>query len=45
VGVRAGVAIDRTSHRLAGEVKAATAHGLRVGRAGGDWVVEATLDV
>lgn len=45
VGELAGEAIDRTRHRLAGEVKAATAHGLRVGRAGGDWVVEATLDV
>jgi SHS2 domain-containing protein len=42
----AGERIDRRRHCLEGEVKAATAHGLRVRTGGqGGWEAEVTLDV
>ncbi len=41
----AGERIDRRRHALAADVKAATAHGLRVARSGGGWSASATLDV
>jgi SHS2 domain-containing protein len=40
-----GEAVDPARHRLATEVKAATAHGLRVARADGGWEANVTLDV
>ena len=40
-----GEPLDRARHRLAAEVKAATAHGLRVARAGAGWEANVTLDV
>ena len=40
-----GEPIDRTRHRLAGEVKAATAHGLSVRERDGHWEARVTLDV
>ncbi|RIK96245.1 MAG: archease [Proteobacteria bacterium] len=40
-----GERIDRTRHRLLAEVKAATAHGLHVGRADDGWEARVTLDV
>lgn len=43
--VLAGERIDRRRHCLTSEVKAATAHGLRVSRAGGGWMASVTLDV
>jgi SHS2 domain-containing protein len=45
-GQLAGERIDRRRHRLEGDVKAATAHGLRVQPGGsGGWEAEVTLDV
>jgi SHS2 domain-containing protein len=44
-GELAGERIDRSRHRLAADVKAATAHGLRVAREGSGWVARVTLDV
>ena len=41
----AGETLDRDRHALASEVKAATAHGLRVAREAGAWRVRVTLDV
>jgi SHS2 domain-containing protein len=41
----AGESIDRARHRLTGEVKAATAHGLRVTQVGDGWEAQVTLDV
>jgi SHS2 domain-containing protein len=41
----AGEGIDRARHRLAGEVKAATAHGLRVAAADGGYEARFTFDV
>jgi SHS2 domain-containing protein len=41
----AGERIDRARHRLAADVKAATAHALRVAPTDGGWCVTATLDV
>jgi SHS2 domain-containing protein len=40
-----GERIDRARHRFGCEVKAATAHRLRVSRAGGGWEATVTLDV
>jgi SHS2 domain-containing protein len=40
-----GEAIDPARHCLATEVKAATAHGLRVVRCGDGWEAHVTLDV
>jgi SHS2 domain-containing protein len=40
-----GEPLDPARHRLAGEVKAATAHGLRVARVDGGWEAAVTLDV
>jgi SHS2 domain-containing protein len=44
-----GEAIDAERHRMDAEVKAATAHGLRIARAtageGGRWEASVTLDV
>ena len=44
-GSAVGEAIDPARHRLATEVKAATAHGLRVARRDGGWEAHVTLDV
>ena len=44
-GELAGERIERARHRLAAEVKAATAHRLRVEPRGGGWELEVTLDV
>jgi SHS2 domain-containing protein len=44
-GELAGESIDRARHQLEGEVKAATAHRLRVEREGRGWRATATLDV
>jgi SHS2 domain-containing protein len=44
-GELTGEAIDRARHRLEADVKAATAHGLRVTRAGEGWRATVTLDV
>jgi SHS2 domain-containing protein len=41
----AGERIDARRHRLAADVKAATAHGLSVARTPGGWEARATLDV
>jgi SHS2 domain-containing protein len=41
----AGERIDPLRHPLASEVKAATVHGLRVGRTTDGWTATATLDV
>ena len=40
-----GERIDRTRHALASDVKAATAHSLRVGKTTDGWTATATLDV
>lgn len=40
-----GEPIDRTRHVLLAEVKAATAHGLRVAPVAGGWEARVTLDV
>jgi SHS2 domain-containing protein len=40
-----GEQLDPARHRLAAEVKAATAHGLRVARVDGGWEAAVTLDV
>jgi len=40
-----GERIDRRRHTLASDVKAATAHGLRVAKTTGGWTATATLDV
>jgi len=40
-----GEPLDRARHRLAADVKAATAHGLRVARDGARWQASVTLDV
>jgi SHS2 domain-containing protein len=44
-GELAGEHIERERHRLEADVKAATAHGLRVERAGAGWRAAVTLDV
>jgi len=44
-GELAGEPIDRARHRLEADVKAATAHGLRVAREAGVWRASVTLDV
>lgn len=44
-GTLVGEPIDRTRHALLAEVKAATAHGLRVARVGEGWEARVTLDV
>jgi SHS2 domain-containing protein len=44
-GELAGERIDRSRHALAGDVKAATAHELRVAREGAGWTARVTLDV
>jgi SHS2 domain-containing protein len=44
-GELAGEPIDRARHRLEADVKAATAHGLRVVREGAGWRASVTLDV
>jgi SHS2 domain-containing protein len=44
-GELAGEPIDRGRHRLEADVKAATAHGLRVGREADGWHASVTLDV
>jgi SHS2 domain-containing protein len=44
-GELAGEPIDRARHRLEADVKAATAHGLRVAREAGGWRASVTLDV
>ena len=44
-GELAGERIDPGRHRLAGEVKAATAHRLRIGPRDGGFELEVTLDV
>jgi len=44
-GELAGERIDPDRHRLESDVKAATAHGLRVTRAGPGWRASVTLDV
>jgi SHS2 domain-containing protein len=44
-GELAGEPIDRARHRLEGDVKAATAHGLAVAREDGGWRASVTLDV
>lgn len=41
----AGERIDRRRHALASDVKAATAHGLRVAKTTDGWTATATLDV
>jgi SHS2 domain-containing protein len=41
----AGECLDPARHRLAAEVKAATAHGLSLAREGGGWRASVTLDV
>jgi SHS2 domain-containing protein len=41
----AGERIDRQRHALASDVKAATAHGLRVEQTADGWTAAATLDV
>jgi SHS2 domain-containing protein len=41
----AGERIDRRRHALAAEVKAATAHALRVARCDEGWIASVTLDV
>lgn len=41
----AGETIDRRRHALASDVKAATAHGLRVAETADGWTASATLDV
>ena len=41
----AGEPLDRDRHHPAADVKAATAHGLRVTRIDGGWETRATLDV
>lgn len=41
----AGEPLDRSRHQAAGEVKAATAHGLRVHCVDGHWEIAVTLDV
>jgi SHS2 domain-containing protein len=41
----AGERIDRRRHRLASEVKAATAHGLRMTSSAEGWTASVTLDV
>ena len=45
VGELAGEPIDRERHRLEGDVKAATAHGLAVVREAEGWRASVTLDV
>jgi SHS2 domain-containing protein len=40
-----GERIDRRRHALASDVKAATAHGLRVAKTTDGWTATATLDV
>jgi SHS2 domain-containing protein len=45
VGELAGEPIERGRHRLEGDVKAATAHGLAVERDAGGWRATVTLDV
>jgi SHS2 domain-containing protein len=40
-----GERIDRGRHRLLADVKAATAHGLRLAREGQSWEARVTLDV
>jgi SHS2 domain-containing protein len=44
-GELVGERIDRERHRLEADVKAATAHGLRVERSGAGWRATVTLDV
>ncbi len=44
-GELAGERIDRRRHHLVSEVKAATAHGLRVAQTPDGWTASATLDV
>jgi SHS2 domain-containing protein len=44
-GELAGEPIDRARHRLEGDVKAATAHGLAVVHEAGGWRATVTLDV
>ena len=44
-GTLCGEPIDRARHALVGEVKAATAHGLRVRREGERFAARVTLDV
>jgi SHS2 domain-containing protein len=44
-GELVGERIERGRHRLEADVKAATAHGLRVERAGAGWRASVTLDV
>ena len=44
-GELAGEPIDRERHRLEGDVKAATAHGLAVEREAAGWRATVTLDV
>lgn len=44
-GRAVGEAIDPSRHRLGTEVKAATAHGLRVARCADGWEAHVTLDV
>jgi SHS2 domain-containing protein len=44
-GELAGEPIDRERHRLEGDVKAATAHGLSVVHGAGGWMATVTLDV
>jgi SHS2 domain-containing protein len=45
VGVLEGEALDASRHERACDVKAATAHGLRVAEAPGGWEAHVTLDV
>ena len=45
VGELAGERIDPTRHRLAADVKAATAYGLRLAREGAGFLATVTLDV
>jgi len=44
-GELVGERIDRARHQLEADVKAVTAHGLRVERAGAGWRAAVTLDV
>jgi SHS2 domain-containing protein len=44
-GLLEGEALDASRHELACDVKAATAHGLRVAQAPGGWEAHVTLDV
>jgi SHS2 domain-containing protein len=44
-GELVGERIDRERHRLEADVKAATAHGLRLERSGAGWRATVTLDV